>query len=133
MNHYVPILQEHVSGAKLDLDELLDRAGMLVLTLTDSNGQCTQLKFDSYMAYRKVDEGDALLTLSAMRRSGGCSKCLYRVDDSDFLAWFNAERCGQVPGQPLVHYSIATVNDIVDVLSFDPPAIEVKEVTVEEG
>ncbi len=124
MSIYIPILQEHFCNARLDLEELVDRAGSLVLTLASTDGSQIRLKFDSYMAYRKLDEGDALLTLSAMRKTGGMGKSFYRVDDSDFLIWFNEERCGAAPGKSLVHYAIATVNDIVDVLSLDPPAIE---------
>ncbi len=126
MSKYVPILQEHLRNARLEFDQLVDRSGTLFVALADANGRHTYLKFDSYMAYRKLDEGDALVTLSAMRKSGSASKCFYRVDDSDFLAWFNTERCGQSPGQPLTHYLIATTNDIIDVLSLDPPTIEVE-------
>ncbi|NMG68151.1 hypothetical protein GPA19_24790 [Azoarcus indigens] len=124
MSIYIPILQEYVGNVRIDLEELIDRAGCLVLTLARTDGRRIHLKFDSYMAYRKLDEGDALLTLSAMRKTGGLSKCFYRVDDSDFLIWFNAERCGPASGQPLGHYSVAAINDVVDVLSLDPPTVE---------
>ncbi|MFU2489683.1 hypothetical protein [Thauera sp. WH-1] len=125
MSIYSPILQEYFCNARFELEELVDRAGSLVLTLVRTDGSRVRLQFDSYMAYRKLDEGDALLTLSAMRRTGGMSKSFYRVDNSDFLVWFNEERCGPTPGGPLTHYMVATANDIVDVLSLDPPTIEV--------
>jgi hypothetical protein len=127
MSTYVPILQEHVRGTRFDLEQLVDCAGELSMTLTSTDGHRLELKFDSYLAYRKLDEGDALLMLSAMRNSGGTNRCLYRVDDSDFLAWFNTERCNQTLGsQQLDHYAIATMNDIVDVLALDAPVVEAK-------
>lgn len=125
MSNFVPILQEHVRATPFELEELLDRAGTLVLTLSDASDVRIKLKFGAYMAYRKLDEGDALLTLSAMRRSGGTGKVFYRVDDSKFAIWFDAERCNDGRGQPLVHYSVASMNDIVDVLSLEPPIIEI--------
>ena len=125
MNVYVPTFQEYAKNVQLELEQLVDRAGTLALTLGDVNGRHIVLMFDSYMAYRKLDEGDALLTLSAMGKSGGTGKYFYRVDNSDFYAWFNAERCDTGHGQPLVHYVVAAINDIVDVLSLEPPTIKV--------
>ena len=125
MSSFVTILQEHLPETSLELEELLDRAGTLVLTLSDASHVRTKLKFGAYMAYRKLDEGDALLTLSAMRRSGGTGKVLYRVDESEFAIWFDAERCNDGRGQPLVHYLVAAMNDIVDVLSLELPIIEI--------
>lgn len=124
MNRYVPILQENLSRAQYELEELVDREGALVLVLANNDGQRVRLKFDSHLAFRKMDEGDALATLAAMRRSGGTGKYFYRVDESEFVAWFNSERYGAAPGQPLIHYAIAAQNDIVDVLSIRAPSIE---------
>ncbi|MBU1358536.1 MAG: hypothetical protein KKC79_04770 [Gammaproteobacteria bacterium] len=123
MSSYVPILQEYVRNERFEFEQLTDRAGTLAVLLTRVDGRQIELKFDSYLAYRKLDEGDALLTLSAMGKSGDTSKCLYRVEQSEFLTWFNVERCGQSPGKPLVHYSLAPANDIIDVLAYDLPIV----------
>jgi len=125
MNHYVPILQEYVCNTRFEFDQLIDHAGILVIRLNNNNSQL-ELKFSSYVAYRKLDEGDALLTLSAMRNSGKTNKCLYRVDNSNFLTWFNTERCGSMSNQCVTHYSIAPANDIIDVLSLDFPEVRLR-------
>jgi hypothetical protein len=124
--NFIPILQERVHDGHWDLEQLLDRGGTLVLALLDDRGRRTRLAFDSYMAYRKLDEGDALLTLAAMRKTGGTAKYFYRVEESAFVAWFNQERCAEESSQNLVHYVVAAENDIVDVLALDPPIVEVE-------
>jgi hypothetical protein len=121
---FIPILQEHVRDGHWDLEQLVDRNGILVLTLLDDHGRRMRLSFDSHMAYRRLDEGDALLTLADMRKTGGTARYFYRVEDSTFAAWFNEERCDSGSNHALVHYSVAAANDIVDVLALEPPAVE---------
>ena len=58
-----------------------------------------------------------------LSESGSATKVLCRVDESDFLHWFNKERCGPMPGNSPAHYSVAGINDIVDVLSLGPPEV----------
>ena len=78
------------------------------------------------MAYRKLDEGDALLTLDNMRKTGGTSRYFYRVEDSDFTAWVNRERCDDESTHSVVHYAVAATNDIVGVLALEPPVVEAR-------
>jgi hypothetical protein len=122
VSRFVPIYQQHVGDSEFDLEELVDRDGELALTLADADGKRVRLTFATYLAYRKRDEGDALLTLAHMNESGATGKQFYRVEDSDFLMWFNEERCGASAGQTLVHFAIASMNDIVDVIATDEPA-----------
>jgi hypothetical protein len=123
-NNFIPIFQEYVRAGRWDLEQLIDREGTLVITLLDDAGHRTKLSFDSYMTYRKLDEGDALLTLANMRKSGGTAKYFYLVEDSDFVVWFNKERCNQDTSQVLRHYVVAAINDVVDILALDPPSLE---------
>jgi hypothetical protein len=123
MNIYAPILQERFDGSHFEIEQLLDKCGKLSITLVAKSGRKLVLEFDAYVAYRKLDEGDAMLTLSAMQKSGSTTKVLYRVDDSEFLHWFNKERCGPMSANSPVHYTVAGINDIVDVLSLEPPAV----------
>lgn len=121
---FTPIFQEHVRDGHWELEQLVDRGGALVLTLSDDRGRRTKVSFDSYMAYRKLDEGDALLTLAAMRKTGGTAKYFYLVDESSFIAWFDKDRCNDGSVQALVHCTIAADNDIVDIIALDLPVVE---------
>ncbi len=125
MRRYVPVYQDEAAAGQFDLTQLLDSRGVLVITLESGEGKAVSFEFDSYLAYRKLDEGDALLTLSAIRLSGGTGKWFYRVEDSDFLSWFIAERCGLSEGHGVpVHYVFAALNDILDVISPEPPKVK---------
>lgn len=121
---FIPILQEYVRDGHWELEQLVDRGGILVLTLLDDHGRRTKLSFDSYLAYRKLDEGDALLTLAAIRKTGGTAKYFYRVDESGFIAWFNKERCAEGSRQTLVHCAVTAENDIVDVIALGLPVVQ---------
>jgi hypothetical protein len=124
--NFTPILQEQVRNGHWDLEQLLDYRGILGLTLLDNHSRQIKLSFNSYMAYRKLDEGDALLMLAAIQKTGGTAKYFYRVENSDFLAWFNRERCANESSQLLIHYTVAAENDIVDILALYPPTVEVE-------
>jgi hypothetical protein len=123
MNRYVPILQEFSKLAPLELEQLIDHRGTLTLTMVDAHEQRIKFSFDSYMVYRKMDEGDALLTQVDLEKTGGVGKWFYRVEDSEFLAWFNKESCDARANQNLVHYSITALNDVVDVIALDAPVV----------
>ena len=125
MNKYTPILQQYVGDSQFDLEQLCGRAGVLALTLIDQTGQRIKLSFDTYMAYRKLDEGDALLTIAHIKKTAGTGKYFYRVEDSDFVTWFSKERCDPHVLQKFIHFSVAAINDIVDVISLNEPVVEV--------
>lgn len=116
---YVPILQQHASGDVPELELLEWRAGALRLVLG-----CVQTRlevvFDAAFSYRVVDEGDDLVALGAIASPG---RIFYRVEDSDYLAWFIGRGHGVRDGQGLQHYAILTINEIVDVLSLGDPAV----------
>ncbi|WP_293394805.1 hypothetical protein [Nevskia sp.] len=123
---FIPIFPELLRKGGWEFDQLTDRAGTLVLMLVDAGNRRARLSFDSYFAYRKLDEGDALLTLVEIGKTGGTGRYFYRVEDSTFLAWFNQERCAVSSSTPLIHYAIAASNDIIDVLAMDAPRVDVE-------
>lgn len=127
MNKYQPIFEQLLPGAPYELENLTDFEGVLTLTLSGADDRRLTLRFDSYLVYRKMAEGDALLTLSAIKRTGGLAKWFYKVDDSDLVAWFKRERCDDRPQQILEHYVIAALNDVVDIVALCAPDIEVDQ------
>jgi len=75
------------------------------------------------MCFRKMDEGDGLLTLSRIKKTGGTGKYFYRVESSEFVEWFNRERSATAHVAPVQHYVVAAANDIVDMLCLEPPTL----------
>jgi hypothetical protein len=118
---FVPVFQDQVVTAGLDLEQLTDNIKSLCVTLRDKAGGGITLTFESHMAYRARDEGDAMVTLDLMSKSGGTGKYFYEVEESDFIAWFNAERYEASTDAGLKHYCIASTNFIVDVIATEPP------------
>lgn len=123
MNKYVPIFQEFTRKLPYEFEQLLDSGGTLIVTIADADGNVLDVCFDSYMVYRKMDEGDALVALAEMAKTGGTTRTFYRVDDSEFVAWFNQQGFKYSEIQSLSHYVVATANDMVDVVAFEMPVI----------
>ena len=119
-NRYVPVLQEHAPTPLFDLDKLVDEWGVLTIHLLDTNERRFSLTFDDYFAYRKRDGGAALKTLNDA--AGVLGKSFYRVEESDFLAWFEADSYG-TRGKPLMHFVIMTIDDVIDVICRKLPVV----------
>lgn len=80
--------------------------------------------FDSYIAYRNMDESYRARTFS---EQGGFENSLNRVKNSSWLEWLHAESQGFYQGEDITHYSILTDADCIDVLSeFEPDIDEIE-------
>jgi len=125
MNRYLPILQEHAPSALYDLERRVDERGVLTLhLLRDDGGRRTPI-FDGYLAYRKRDEGSALKTLGEAKDSGGLGKSFYRVEESEFLEWFEADGHGVNHDRGWMHVAIMTIDDIIDVICRQMPLVAI--------
>ena len=62
--------------------------------------------------------------LEQIDASGGTGKTFYEVTDRDVLAWFLKQNYRLWKDRGLRHFTIATVNDITDVLALQPPILE---------
>jgi hypothetical protein len=121
MNRYTPAFQDHAPEALADLRELVDRNGTLELLLESSSNKHVRVVFDAYLAYRKLDEGDAMLALEQLAASAKIARTFYRVEESDFIEWFSKQSHAVRDQQKLNHYAVVTHNDVVDVISLSEP------------
>jgi phospholipase C len=77
-----------------------------------------KILFDSYVAYRNMDESYRVRTVS---EHGGFENSLNIVTSSSWLEWMHAESQGYYQGEDIIHYSVITDADFIDILSeFDP-------------
>ncbi|MBQ4834883.1 hypothetical protein [Pseudoalteromonas luteoviolacea] len=83
-----------------------------------------KILFDPYVAYRNMDESYRARTFS---ETGGFENSLNTVNNSSWLEWFHAESQGYYQGEDIIHYSIITDADCIDVLSEFEPDIVVIE------
>jgi hypothetical protein len=124
MSLFIPTLQEWAPDKPYSLQSLRDEGGVLTISLETSEGRAVYVRFTSHLAYRKSDEGDALVTLDEISATSVLGRSFYRVEESDFATWFENRSHGVRRSSNVVHTAILTMDDVIDVLSLDPPVIE---------
>ena len=100
---------------------ICDSEGVLSIHLVDGSEREVTVRFGDYLVYRKLDEGDALRTLTVS--AGTPRSTIKTVTGSDFLAWFHAESYGIREDEGLMHFSVWTIDNIIDVIALSPPEI----------
>lgn len=123
MSRYLAIWQDTAADRRFELDSLSDRAGKLRIEISDETDQKFVITSESYLYYRRLDEGDALIAIGEIRDSAGLARVFYRVEKSGFLEWFDLQNHGIYKDRGLQHFAICTTNDIVDLITFDMPKI----------
>jgi hypothetical protein len=121
---FTPVAPEIFGDNRFAEERILDANGVLEITLEEEGGRKLTVSFNAYLAFRKMDEGDALLTLQDIEESSDLATRLYAVADSEYLRWFHFESEAIHKGQALVHYCLTTVDSVIDVISFDPPMVQ---------
>lgn len=124
MNRYTTVLQEYVTDGMYDLRQLIDQNGILKLHLVNLDGNEICISFGAYLAYRKLDEGDAMETLSQLSESALPGRSFYMVEESTFVDWYVKQGYGIRDTSTLKHYAVVTIDDVIDVISLDAPLIE---------
>jgi hypothetical protein len=120
---FSPVAQDLVKDSVFDCVELRDDVAGLTIVLSDEDGTGLAILFENFLAYRRLDEGDALKTLSALKPNLERSKTLYIVENSNFISWFNEQSYNTHISQPLYHYVIVAMNDVIDVICSEEPKI----------
>ncbi len=123
MNSYRPLDCASLRGRSFDDSSLVDAAGVLTLTLVDELSRQVHLTFQEFIAYRKLDEGDALRAVDEIRDNGIQGMGVFVVENSDFLTWLAAESHHVREAQDMQHFCILTLNSVIDVVAFKEPKI----------
>lgn len=103
------------------LDMLVDRGGVLQLHLCRREERVL-ISFNSYLSYRKSDEGDVLKTLEEIDSVSKLGGMLYEVENSDYLQWFLDQSYGI--RSDAKQYLVLTSNDVVEVICLENPDVE---------
>lgn len=100
-----------------------DYEGFRLLLKGEGNSKMLRISFQFNLGFRNFDESDRLKTLNLIPEL--CSKwSLFKVKDSTFTKWVIEESLEKYTNEELIHYIIATPNDIVEVLSMSEPKVE---------
>lgn len=112
--------KEEIIG-RVIVDRVEDSDGGLAIYLHLSKTKKRfKILFDSYVAYRNMDESYRARTFS---EHGGFENSLNIVENSTWLEWLHAESLGYYRGGDIKHYSIVTDADCIDILSKFSPDI----------
>jgi len=112
------------------IEKLEDTDAGLTIYLKISSGPAgherrAMIRFDPYVAYRNMDESYRARTFND---TGGLEGSLYIVNSSSWLNWLNEESVGFYRDSEIVHYSIFTEADCIDILAeFSPEFSWLKE------
>ena len=112
-----PLVEELFS-----LDMLVEKDGLLQIYLRRDDGKLT-ISFDSYLSYRKGDEGDLLKVIEEVDASSRLGCTLYEVTSSNYMDWFVDQCYGIRSITKIKEYMILTENDVIEVISIDGPII----------
>src|SRR4030088_121853 len=123
MSRYVPTLQQYAPPSLYDLEEMSERAGVLELHLLDEPQRRLRISFSEHLGFRKAGESDALVTLDAIAATSQAGRSFYLVEDSEYLRWFVDQSHGVRRPESLVHITIVTIDDVIDVLTLKMPSI----------
>lgn len=108
----------------LYLRELKYDCGGLTLSLVEKDdAPILTIHFNGDLSHRIADEGDLLKTVSEAERDKEGKWTLFTVENSLYLKWFLEQNFHIRENTGLVHYLIATPNEIIDILDLSSPTL----------
>lgn len=114
------MIVEKVLESDDGLSILLRHSGSADKPNQASNKLKLEILFDSFVAYRNMDESYRARTIDEYPE--GMKNTYYTVINSSWIEWLNEESKGIYADRDVKHYSIITIADWIDVLSEFPPS-----------
>lgn len=91
--------------------------GRIEIILGDKSGDVAKVEFDSYIAFRNIDESFRLRTWNDHTGFPGTYENLGVVENSKWCKWLVEESCGVLSFDTLTHYTIYTGMDCIDIVA----------------
>jgi hypothetical protein len=97
----------------------------LSLEQEEENSPILNIYFNGVFSFRSADEGDLLKTLSEREKTDNTNNwSLFTVENSLYLEWFHEQSYDIHKKDQIIHYLIATPNDVIDVLDSETPCVK---------
>ncbi|MEO1151991.1 MAG: hypothetical protein AAFW83_13530 [Pseudomonadota bacterium] len=125
MNEFVQLNGSWDNVAPYQITSITDDQNGVSITIEDNSTGLKKgrFKFSTSYGYRNFNEADLhgyWQEIGGMKQTG-----VYVASSSDFLDWAE-KRCGHDALPPAIkHYMIVSVEDVFEILSFEPPEFEV--------
>ena len=100
-----------------------DYEGFRIILRGGKPSRVYKLSFQNYLGYRNFNESYRLKSFDSYPVNSQ-EWCLFISKESEFIDWVVDQSEGFLSKEKIIHFYIATPNDIVEVLSFDEPEIE---------
>lgn len=107
-----------------DLCEFTEKSNILTLNFKSKEKLFDfKIVFNGYFAYRNTKCNSILEDdLNFSRQCG-----LLIMEDSPYLKWFHYSSCNIHENDKIKHHIIKATNNVVEILDFETPTIELKE------
>lgn len=125
-NIFIKWLLEGREFGRMMVERIEDIENILSITLKnegDASGDLVTLTFDPYVAFQNMNESYRARTFA--EKGGFKTDSLFTIDNSSWLEWLHKESLGYYSDDDLIHYSIITGADCLDIISEFPPEIKV--------
>jgi hypothetical protein len=106
-----------------DFAGLQDNGSILSITVGAKDSRQYCITFVDHVAYRKIDEGDAIRILSDVREHVKLGKNCFETYDSDFIAWLLDQSAGYADSHNVRGFLFVLFDDVIEVLSLGAPEI----------
>jgi hypothetical protein len=123
-NIYTRWFPDEREFGRVMIDRIEDIGNVLRITLKkegSSDDNLIILTFDPYVACRNMNESYRARTFA---EKGGFKTSLFIVAKSSWVTWLHEESLGYYLDNELIHYSIITGADCLDIISEFPPEIK---------
>ena len=120
---FVPVKTRPEVPANSELVQLRDDSSGLTIVLEAPDNSKLDVCFPNRLAFLVTDEGDRLRSMGFL--NGAAKTPVGRIEHSQWKQWFISEALEVRESETLEHWCVATPNDIVDVISKEPPVVSI--------
>ena len=100
-----------------------DKNGLTILIEDNQKGTLKgRFRFGAHHAYRNFNEADLHGYWKGL--GGTLTTGLYVTSDSELMKWAAKQAIDGSLHEDIKHYMVVSVEDVIEVLSFEPPAFE---------
>lgn len=119
------LIKKVLSNRSCDVDKVIDDSGGLRIYVTyHDNSEVIIFFTHNHISYMISDEGDRLVIIDEIIKSGHKGTGFFYVNNSEYLKWLTEQKYNAFNyTEEATHYMIVTNNTIVDIISYDEPKV----------
>jgi hypothetical protein len=124
MNRYHPISLGRKIEQASSFHHLEDDFEILRIYVSSKGQEIHLVKFNSFLAYRKILDSYAFKTIDELAGLGLSKQLFFEVKQSDFLEWFSSQASALAENMTHKHYLISLEDCFIEILSEELPTVE---------